>query len=72
IALGASLVGVGGPAIIAARSSADAVIEEMTLFLEELRVAMTLVGAANIAHLAAHTPILTGPVADWLRARDSR
>ncbi|MGH9245260.1 MAG: type 2 isopentenyl-diphosphate Delta-isomerase, partial [Acidimicrobiales bacterium] len=42
IALGASLVGVGGPAIIAARSSADAVIEEMTLFLEELRVAMTL------------------------------
>lgn len=69
IALGATLVGVGGPAINAARIGPDAVIEELTLLLEELRMAMTLTGVLRVPELGKNEPVLVGRTAQWLRAR---
>ena len=45
MALGASLVGMGGPFIRAALTGPEAVVAEGRLVLEELRVAMVLTGA---------------------------
>lgn len=75
LALGATLVGIGGPAINAAIESSEALMTEIALLLEELRVAMTLVGTATVGDLRKHQPVLTGQVGQWLKARgqtDSR
>ena len=69
IALGSTLVGIGGPAINAAKAGADEVIQLMSDVIEELRVAMTLVGATTIADLRAHQPVLLGRLAQWRAAR---
>jgi isopentenyl-diphosphate delta-isomerase len=69
LALGASLVGVGSPAIRAAEHGPDAVINEISLIIEELRTAMTLIGAPTIEKLQAHRPVLLGSVAEWVQAR---
>lgn len=52
-ALGADLVGLASPFLRAAVESAEAVVEEMTLLLAELRTAMFCAGAADIAGLRA-------------------
>jgi isopentenyl-diphosphate delta-isomerase len=70
LALGASLVGIGGPAINAALDGVDAVIQVISDILEELRVAMTLIGTINVEALARHRPAVVGQAAEWLRARD--
>jgi isopentenyl-diphosphate delta-isomerase len=72
LALGASLVGLGGPAINAALESQEALITEIAHLLEELRVAMTLVGAATISDLRQHRPLLLGQVGEWIKARRDR
>lgn len=69
LALGASLVGIGGPAINAAIESLDSLMKEVSHLLEELRVAMTLVGAAGVADLRAHQPVLLGQIGQWLDSR---
>lgn len=69
IALGASLVGMGGPFIRAALDGPEAVIAEGRLVLDELRVAMVLTGVRDIAGLRALQPVLVGKVSEWLAAR---
>lgn len=69
IALGATLVGMGGPFIRAALDGPEAVIAEGRLVLEELRVAMVLTGVRDIEGLRALRPVLVGKVAQWLSAR---
>lgn len=69
IALGAAMIGIGGPAIRAARQGADAVVSELSMIIEELRVAMTLIGAKNLDDLRHHRPILRAQAAEWARAR---
>ena len=72
IALGASLVGMGGPFIRAALEGPEAVVAEARMVLEELRVAMVLTDVRNIKELRALEPVLVGRVAEWLASRDRR
>lgn len=51
VALGADLVGLAIPFLKRAVESADAVIEEMNLLMEELRIAMFCSGAGSIGQL---------------------
>lgn len=69
IALGATLAGIGGPIMRAARQGRTAVITEVEHLLEELKVAMMLTGARTIEALAQTRPVLTGRAAEWLNAR---
>ncbi|MCE2530306.1 MAG: alpha-hydroxy-acid oxidizing protein [Acidimicrobiia bacterium] len=69
IALGATLVGMGGPFIRAALDGPEAVIAEARLVLEELRVAMVLTGARGIEDLQSLQPVLMGSVAEWVAER---
>ena len=69
IALGATLVGMGGPFIRAALDGPEAVVTEARLVLDELRVAMVLTGVRDIAGLRALEPVLVGRVVEWLTAR---
>ncbi len=69
LALGSSLVGIGGPIIRAARHGADAVITEVQYLIEELKVAMVLTGNPTIFHLQRLKPVLLGRAAEWVHAR---
>ena len=69
IALGASLVGMGGPFIRAALEGPAAVIAEARFVLEELRVAMVLTGVRDIQGLRRIEPVLVGQAAQWLASR---
>ena len=69
IALGATLVGMGGPFIRAALDGPEAVIAEARLALEELRVAMVLTGTRDIVGLQSLQPVLVGSVAEWVAER---
>lgn len=69
LALGASLVGMGGPFIRAALEGPEAVIAEARLVLEELRVAMVLTGVRDVRGLRGLEPVLVGRAAQWLAAR---
>jgi isopentenyl-diphosphate delta-isomerase len=69
LALGATLVGVGSPALSAARTGVDAVIEELSLLLEELRVAMTLTGTLSVADHVRNGALVLGQTGEWLRRR---
>ncbi|MCY4622263.1 MAG: type 2 isopentenyl-diphosphate Delta-isomerase [bacterium] len=71
LALGATLVGMGGPFIRAALDGPEAVIAEARLALEELKVAMVLTGARDIEDLQSLQPVLTGSVAEWVAERPS-
>ena len=70
LALGASLVGMGGPFIRAALEGPGAVIAEARLVLEELRVAMVLTGVVDVQGLRKLRPVLVGTAAQWLASRD--
>lgn len=67
IALGATAVGIGRPALLGARAGDDTLQQELGLLLEELRATMTLLGASTISSLRAMRPILTGDVLAWTR-----
>lgn len=69
IALGATVVGLGRPALLAARESLEALREELATFLDELRLAASLVGAHDAATLQTHRPVLTGAVLNWINQR---
>jgi len=69
LALGATLVGMGGPFIRAALDGPEAVVAEGRLVLEELRVAMVLTGVTDVGGLRALQPVLVGTAAEWVAAR---
>lgn len=69
IALGATIVGLGRPALLAAQEGVEQLKRELTNFLDELRVAASLVGATDITTLHDHRPILSGAVLDWANQR---
>ncbi len=59
IALGADLVGIASPFLSAAAKSAEAVSEEIQMLLMELRIAMFLSGATDLAVLRAPGRLLS-------------
>ncbi len=69
IALGASYFGVAHPFLRAAMESADRVKELIEKYILELKVAMFLTGSGNIEELKNRDVVITGKVAEWLRAR---
>jgi isopentenyl-diphosphate delta-isomerase len=66
ICLGASAAGLAKPMLEAAKQSADAVVKELRLIVEELKTAMFLTGCANLNDLAGAQCIVTRPTSDWM------
>ena len=66
IALGATLVGVGRPLLLAALAGDAAVDAWITQFLEELRVAVFLTGGRGIGDLAAVPRVILGTTRAWI------
>jgi len=69
LALGATLVGMGFPFLKAASESYESVCELLETVIAELRVAMQLSGAANIAQLRDVDVVVTGATREWLTLR---
>ena len=69
LALGASLVGMGFPFLKAASESYDCVCELLEGIVAELRVAMQLSGATNLAQLRTVDVVVTGHTREWLTLR---
>ena len=69
LALGATLVGIGFPFLKAASESFESVCELLENILAELKVAMQLSGAANIAQLRDVDVVVTGYTHEWLALR---
>ncbi len=69
LALGADAVGVALPLLKEAYTGHQAVINKINKFNEELRVAMFLVGASNIAELKKSALIIKGDTREWLNER---
>ncbi|WP_432838707.1 type 2 isopentenyl-diphosphate Delta-isomerase [Dactylosporangium sp. CA-092794] len=69
LALGADLVAIGRPLLAAAVGGEAALADAVEQFLDELRCAMTLSGAASIADLRAQPVVLDGLSARWSRQR---
>lgn len=69
LALGASLVGMAFPFLKAASVSFEAVCELLETLILELKVAMQLSGAANIAAMRQVDVVVTGETYHWLRLR---
>jgi isopentenyl-diphosphate delta-isomerase len=70
IALGAQAVGLGRAILEAAMKDADAVIDQLEMIIEELRIAMVLTGCADVATLGSRTPVLTGMTREWALQRE--
>jgi len=70
LALGATAVGVGRPALLAAEhGGATAVIALVEEMADELRLALVLCGAPSPTHLDRSPPVLTGFTAAWASQR---
>ncbi len=69
IALGADAVGMALPLLKDAYSGYQTVVNKINKFNEELRVAMFLVGASNIAELKKSDLIIKGETREWLNER---
>lgn len=69
LALGATLVGMGFPFLKAASESYEAVCGLLETVVAELKVAMQLSGAANIAQLQQVDIVVTGETCNWLTMR---
>jgi isopentenyl-diphosphate delta-isomerase len=69
IALGATAVGIGRPALLAAQQGYEALLAELHAYVTELRTVMTLTGCADIAALRQHRPVVTGTVWRWAEQR---
>lgn len=69
IALGADAVGIALPLLKDAYSGHEEVVNRINKFNEELRVAMFLVGASNIAELKKSNLIIKGETREWLNER---
>ncbi len=69
LALGATLVGMAFPFLKAASESYEAVQAFVQQFLMELKVAMQLSGAANVAQLRQADVLVGGETRQWLELR---
>jgi len=69
LALGATLVGMGFPFLKAASESYEKVCELLETTIAELKVAMQLSGAHNIAQLQQVDVVVTGETRNWLTLR---
>jgi isopentenyl-diphosphate delta-isomerase len=65
LALGATVVGVGAPALRAAFEGEDVLVRWLELFIEEIRVAMVLTGSRRVEDLARAPRIVTGLLREW-------
>jgi isopentenyl-diphosphate delta-isomerase len=70
LALGASAGGMALPFLKGAMKSADAVKKEINRVIEELKIAMFLMGAATVDELRGCDLIISGKTRDWLQARN--
>ncbi|HEV2439263.1 MAG TPA: type 2 isopentenyl-diphosphate Delta-isomerase [bacterium] len=66
LALGATLVGVGRPLLLAALEGDRALDAWITQFLEELRVAVFLTGGHGVGDLAGVPKVILGPTRSWI------
>ncbi|MCC7551767.1 MAG: type 2 isopentenyl-diphosphate Delta-isomerase [Methanobacterium sp.] len=69
LALGADLVGMALPALKAVYQSDDALSSFLLKFIEEMKVAMYLVGASNLEELKKTDLVITGKTKEWLTER---
>jgi isopentenyl-diphosphate delta-isomerase len=69
IALGASLASVSKPVLKAAVKGSSQTQQLLSCLIDELRNAMFLVGAENIAGLAKVPVVIGGGTAEWLKTR---
>ena len=69
LALGASLASLSQPVLQAAVKGVKETEGTLSSVMEELRNAMFLVGAGNREQLAKAPVVVTGKIAEWLRAR---
>ncbi|BDZ69035.1 type 2 isopentenyl-diphosphate Delta-isomerase [Methanobacterium ferruginis] len=69
LALGADLVGMALPALKAVYRSDDALSSFILKFIEEMKVAMYLVGASNLEELKKTDLVITGKTKEWLTER---
>src|SRR5712691_11799349 len=69
LALGATLVGMGFPFLKAASESYEAICELLETVVAEMKVAMQLSGASNIARLHQADVVVTGETRSWLTLR---
>ncbi|HDY74466.1 MAG TPA: type 2 isopentenyl-diphosphate Delta-isomerase, partial [Euryarchaeota archaeon] len=70
LALGASAGGMALPLLGAAMKSPDAVIKVLNRVIEELKIAMFLMGAGSVSELRQCDLVITGRTREWLKARD--
>lgn len=70
LALGASLVGVGGPFLKAAVAGEDALHVAIEKFIAELRTAMFLTGSNCVASIARAEYVLHGKTLAWRQQRE--
>lgn len=66
LCLGASAAGTARPMLEAAKQSADAVVKELEMMIEELKAAMFLTGSATLDELTGAQCIVTRPTSDWM------
>jgi isopentenyl-diphosphate Delta-isomerase len=69
IALGATVVALGRPLVVAAQESAAAVEATLVRIISELRLAMFLTGSPTVAALREADLIIMGRSRNWLEAR---
>ncbi|MGB9914623.1 MAG: type 2 isopentenyl-diphosphate Delta-isomerase [Candidatus Bathyarchaeales archaeon] len=69
LALNASLTSISQPVLQAAIKGAKDVADLLSLFIEELRNVMFLVGADSVQKLAKTPVVVMGKTAEWLKAR---
>ncbi|GER88623.1 type 2 isopentenyl-diphosphate Delta-isomerase [Dictyobacter vulcani] len=69
LSLGATLVGIGFPLLKAASQSYEKVCEVIESTVAQLKVAMQLSGAANLAQLREADIVVTGACREWLTLR---
>lgn len=69
LALGAKCVGIALPLLKKAYHGHEAVISYIENFIEELKVAMYLVGAASLNDLSKTDLVIRGSTREWLRER---
>jgi isopentenyl-diphosphate delta-isomerase len=70
LALGASAAGMALPVLKAAMKSTDAVKDAINKVIEELKIAMFLMGAEDVKGLRQSELIITGKTREWLQARN--
>ena len=69
LALGAEAVGLALPVLKEAYMGYEAVKNKIMKFIEELKVAMYLVGASNISELRKSDLLIMGKTKEWLKSR---